>query len=242
MRTRWISGGILSRLTIGALPYPLMPRMSESANNPRRAVQERRAAGAARSTEKSEGPGDYGIGHGSEPPGPLIGFRSWRVDYDETGAPELRSRFLPVTWSEAVHVADCYRDLPTPFRSSTPAHQAPHDAPHPACGCGIFVAGRPDLDFPTLDHQGVTGLVACFGRVVQDARGTRVARVRVEALGTYEHWSRRQHRAVRELSSRLEIDLVDLRLLEAAALDYGRPATKAFAAADLTSQSLADSS
>lgn len=124
-------------------------------------------------------------------------------------------------WTTAARQADCYRDLPTPFRMSSRTLDAPHVSPHPACGCGIFVESAPDLEFPCLDYQGVTGLVTCSGPTVTDiGKGRRVGGVEIRALGVYEHCSRRHRRALEAIAERLALELMDQRMLVAAAADY----------------------
>lgn len=146
-------------------------------------------------------------------------YRTWRVQEDP--GPELVSRFVPMRWKSATLKADCYRDLPTPFRMSSRTLQAPHVPPHPACGCGIFVESVPDLEFPCLDYRGVTGLVTCSGPIVSNpGNGRRVGRVDIRALGIYEHSSRRHRRALETIADRLGVELMDQRMLVAAAAGY----------------------
>lgn len=124
-------------------------------------------------------------------------------------------------WTSATQEADCYRSFPTPFRMSSRTLETPHVSPHPACGCGIFVESAPDLEFACLDYRGVAGLVTCSGPTVEDlGKGRRVARVEIRALGVYEHCSRRHRRALEEIAARLGVELIDQRMLVAAAADY----------------------
>jgi len=148
---------------------------------------------------------------------PIVAYKTWRVVDGE-----LRSRFVPVGWSGPVLEADCFRDLPTPFRSTSRYVDAPHVAPHPGCCCGIHAEIAPDLRTPKVDFRGVTGIVALWGRI-HDAPGgmLRAEFARVCALGLYAHASPRQRAAVAGVADRFEADLVDLRELQHAAPDYG---------------------
>ena len=51
----------------------------------------------------------------------------------------------------------------------------------------------------------------------------RAELARIEALGFYSRWSRRQKRDVAAIAAELGVDLVDLDDLTEAAQDYGRP-------------------
>jgi hypothetical protein len=143
---------------------------------------------------------------------PLTAFRIWRaVDG------RLRSPYVPVFWDERVLPARCQ-----PRPSSGTACRQPHTPPHETCGCGIYAYHEPDLDFPTVDYQGVAGIVTLWGKVDLQPAGMRSEFARVEALGLYSRWSNRQKRAVATIAAQLEIDLVDLDDLPSAAERYGR--------------------
>lgn len=149
--------------------------------------------------------------------GGLVAFKTWRIIDDE-----LRSRFLDVAWAGPVLEADCYRDLPTAFRSSSRVLDAPHEAPHPRCSCGVHVELTPDLRAPKVDFRAVTGIVAVWGEALPAPAGqVRAAGARVCALGLYAHAGRRQRDAVVRLGAELEADVIDLRELQVAAVQYG---------------------
>ena len=61
----------------------------------------------------------------------------------------------------------------------------------------------------------------------------RAELARVEALGVYRRWSRRQRDAVREVASTLGADVVDLHELDAAAGSYGAPPPQSLVAEPL---------
>jgi hypothetical protein len=141
----------------------------------------------------------------------LTAFRRWRVVDGR-----LRSPYLPVFWDERILAARCYRQE----RGETTLPQ--HTPPFAHCTCGIHAYNEPDLDFPTVDYRGVTGIVTIRGKVAIGPDGMRAELARVEALGVYSRWGRRQRREVLALADRLAIDLVDLDDLADAAERYGR--------------------
>jgi hypothetical protein len=142
----------------------------------------------------------------------LTAFRRWRVVDGR-----LRSPYLPVFWDERILAARCYRQ--ESGESILPAHTPPFRH----CSCGIHAYNEPDLDFPAIDYRGVTGIVTIRGKVAIGPDGMRAELARVEALGIYSRWGRRQRREVDALADRLGIDLVDLDALADAAQCYGRP-------------------
>jgi hypothetical protein len=142
----------------------------------------------------------------------LTAFRRWRVVDGR-----LRSPYLPVFWDERILAARCYRQ--ESGKSLLPAHTPPFAH----CSCGIHAYNEPDVDFPAVDYRGVTGIVTIRGKVAIGPDGMRAELARVEALGVYSRWGRRQRTEVLTLADRLGIDLVDLDDLEDAAGRYGRP-------------------
>jgi hypothetical protein len=142
----------------------------------------------------------------------LTAYRRWRVVDGR-----LRSPYLPVFWDERILAARCYRQ--ESGETTLPAHTPPFAH----CSCGIHAYNEPDVDFPAVDYRGVTGIVTIRGKVAIGPDGMRAELARVEALGVYSRWSRRQRREVLELADRLAIDLVDLDDLADAAERYGRP-------------------
>jgi hypothetical protein len=147
---------------------------------------------------------------------PVVGFRSWRIFRDGPARGELSSPQVPVAWQEPVMRAECRR-----FRRAEDLLEAPHAAPDPVCGCGICARHKPTDDFSRVDFQGVSGIVTVWGRIVVDGRGMRAEYTRVEALGLYSRWSRRQRDAARRVAAELGVDLVELRELGVAARGYG---------------------
>jgi hypothetical protein len=149
---------------------------------------------------------------------PVVAFRNWRIRRTGSAEPELSSPYVPVSWSEPVVRAECRR-----WRTAEDLLDAPHRAPDPECGCGIRAYHTPTGDFSKVDYQGVSGIVTVWGRIEIDPDEMRAELARVEALGLYSAWTRRQREAVQEVAANLGADVVDLRELDAAAANYGAP-------------------
>jgi hypothetical protein len=152
---------------------------------------------------------------------PIVAFRSWRVVDGR-----LRSVYLPTFWSEREMTASCLcSESPDP--DSPRAAPAGHGVPDRGCTCGIYAYYRPDMNFPTVDHQGVTGIVSVWGSIEVHDEGMRAEHARIEALALYSRWSTRQIDAVRNVALELGVDLVDLDEIEDAAKHYGQPISPA---------------
>jgi hypothetical protein len=148
---------------------------------------------------------------------PIVGFRSWRVIDGR-----LRSVYLPTFWTERQMTASCLcSESPDPdtVRSAAPGHGVPDRG----CTCGIYAYYEPDLNFPAVDFQGVTGIVSVWGAIEVHDEGMRAQHARVEALALYSRWTTRQIDAVRNVAAELGVDLVDLDDIEVAARRYGLP-------------------
>jgi hypothetical protein len=152
---------------------------------------------------------------------PIVAFRSWRVVEGR-----LRSVYLPTFWTEREMTASC-------LCSESPDPDAPrsardgHGVPDRGCTCGIYAYYLPDMNFPTVDHQGVTGIVSVWGAIEVHGEGMRAEHARIEALALYSRWTTRQIDAVRNVAQELGVDLVDLDEIEEAARRYGQPITPA---------------
>jgi hypothetical protein len=159
-------------------------------------------------------------GHGVAPDliEPVVGFRNWRIFRTGRGVGELSSPYFPVSWSEPVVRAECRR-----WRTAEALLDAPHQAPDPECGCGIRAYRTSTGDFSKVDYRGVSGIVTIWGRIEIGSDEMRAELARVEALGLYSRWSRRQREAVLEVAAHLGAEVVDLRELDAAAASYGAP-------------------
>ena len=147
---------------------------------------------------------------------PIVGFRSWRV---VDGA--LRSVYLPVFWTSAEMSATCLHAQAPDATEPRPVPAAIHAAPDRGCTCGIYAYYEPDLNFPTVDHQGVAGIVSLWGTIEVHEDGMRAEHARVEALALYSRWTIRQLDAVRGVAAELGVDLVDLDDIVESARRYG---------------------
>jgi hypothetical protein len=147
---------------------------------------------------------------------PIVGFRNWRIFRNGPATGTLSSPYFPVAWSEPVLRAECRR-----WHSAEELLQESHVAPDPACGCGISAYHAPTDDFSKVDFRAVSGIVTVWGRIEVDRDEMRVENARVEALGVYARWGRRQRHAVQAVAEDLGVDVVDLRALGTAAKSYG---------------------
>ena len=149
---------------------------------------------------------------------PIVGFRNWRIYRTGPASGELCSPYLPVPWRERIMRAECRR-----WRTPEQLLESAHTAPDADCGCGIRAYHAPLDDFSKTDYQAVSGIVTVWGRIHIGPDEMRAERARVEAVGLYHRWSRRQTEAVQAAAAALGVDLVDLRDLSAAAAGYGAP-------------------
>lgn len=149
---------------------------------------------------------------------PIVAFRSWRLVDGE-----LRSVYLPETWTERELSAQCLHHVAPDADERRSPVAAAHAVPDRGCTCGIYAYYSPDLNFPTVDHQGVAGIVSVWGAVEVHQEGMRAEHARIEALALYARWTTRQLDAVRQVAGELGVDLVDLDEIEDAALRYGQP-------------------
>jgi hypothetical protein len=148
---------------------------------------------------------------------PIVAFRSWRV---VDGG--LRSVYLPEFWAEREITARCLRHA-APDADGSERAVADHAAPARGCTCGVYAYYEPDLNFPTVDHRGVAGIISVWGSIEVHDEGMRAEHARIEALALYARWSTRQIDAVRDVAQELGVDLVDLDEIKEAARRYGQP-------------------
>jgi len=143
---------------------------------------------------------------------PVHVFRDWRVT--DAG---LCSPRTDTVWETRTIRAHCRPQTADDFVRDR------HEAPGSACNCGIHALYAFSPEFSKVDYQGVSGAVTVWGYVQAHRHGVRAEYARVEVLGFYSRWTRRQKEAVRDLADRVEIDLVDLYDVEAAAHEYASP-------------------
>ncbi|MEA2281421.1 MAG: hypothetical protein QOK21_2028 [Solirubrobacteraceae bacterium] len=143
---------------------------------------------------------------------PVHAFRDWRVSDDGLASPRTG-----VLWTERVMSAECRPR--TPEALLAPEHQPPGRA----CSCGIHAYFRPNSETSRIDFTGVTGIVTVWGHLAVHENGLRAEFARVEALGVYRRWTRRQKAVVADVAASLDIDVVDLAELEHSAHRYATP-------------------
>jgi hypothetical protein len=152
---------------------------------------------------------------------PVAGFRKWRVV-----AEHLTSPYIPLRWDEPVVHARCF-----------PANRSllfgrgwldePHEAPHPACRCGIYAWHALPSAGPVPDPDRVFGVVSLWGRIEVHADGMRAEHGAIRALGLAPRLGASHRRTMESIAGRLGVELVDEEELPGAARRYGRslPAT-----------------
>ncbi len=143
---------------------------------------------------------------------PVHGFRDWRIT--DAG---LCSPRTDMVWESTTVRAHCRPQNADDFVRGA------HDAPGRDCNCGIHVQYAFSPEFSKVDYQGVSGVVTVWGHVEAHEHGMRAEFARLQVLGLYARWTRRQKDAVRDLAERLDVDLVDLYELPDAAHAYATP-------------------
>jgi hypothetical protein len=143
---------------------------------------------------------------------PVHAFRDWRISSDGLASPRTG-----VVWTSRVMSAQCRPR--TPEALVVPAHEPPD----PRCECGIHAYFRPSDETSRIDYTGVTGVVTVWGRLAVHENGLRAEFARIEALGVYRRWTRRQKALVLEAAESLEVDLVDLGDIVEIAHRYATP-------------------
>jgi hypothetical protein len=143
---------------------------------------------------------------------PVVAFRDFRLTDD--GLASLRTG---VVWRDRVLRAECLPQMVEDFA------RPPHPCPDRDCGCGIHARHEHSDRAATVDFRGVPAVVTVWGRIMASQAGMRAEYARIEALGTYERWTRRQREGVRAVARELDVDVVDLRRLPEAAARYGSP-------------------
>jgi hypothetical protein len=143
---------------------------------------------------------------------PVHAFRDWRVTDEGLSSPRTGA-----AWTSRVLAAECRPRTPEQFV------QPRHRAPGQDCSCGVHAYFRPNWETSKINYTGVTGVVTMWGQVEVHADGVRGEFARIEALGIYSRWTRRQKAAVYGIAEALDVDLVDLYELQHVARRYGAP-------------------
>jgi hypothetical protein len=148
---------------------------------------------------------------------PVVGFRKWRVVGDH-----LTSPYIPLRWEEAVVHARCF-----PANRSLLFGEGwldePHDAPHPACRCGVYAWHSLPTAGPVPDPDRVFGVVALWGRIEVHEDGMRGEHAAIKALSFSSHLGGAHRAVMTRIAGRLGVDLVEDSLLPPAAGAYGDP-------------------
>jgi hypothetical protein len=148
---------------------------------------------------------------------PVVGFRKWRLVGER-----LKSPFIPLRWDEPVAHARCY-----PANRSLLFGEgwleAPHEAPHPDCRCGIYAWHDLPSPGPVPDPDRVFGAVALWGRIEAHADGMRAQHARIAALGRPGSMGPAQTARLQAIAGRLGVALVDEAELRSVALQHGSP-------------------
>ena len=141
---------------------------------------------------------------------PVHAFRDWRVGSDGLVSPRTGA-----LWTNRLMRAHCRPQTVEEFIAP------PHTAPGTGCTCGIHAYYEPSDAASKVDWRGVSGIVTVWGRIEAYSVGLRAEYARVEALGTYHRWTRRQKEAVAGVAADLGVELVDLYDLVSAAERFG---------------------
>jgi hypothetical protein len=147
----------------------------------------------------------------------VVAFRVWRVTGDHINSP-----YIPVRWDRAVAHAACYPANRT-LLFGRGWLEEPHDAPHPACKCGIYGYHAPPRRARLPDPGRTTGIVTFWGRIEVHRDGMRAEHARVCALSWFPEWGSRHGAQMRAIADALGVDLLPYAELLAAAGRYGAP-------------------
>jgi hypothetical protein len=148
---------------------------------------------------------------------PVVGFRKWRIVGEH-----LTSPYIPLRWEDPVVHARCY-----PANRSLLFGQgwldAPHEAPHPACRCGVYAWHSLPASGPVPDPDRAFGVVALWGRVEVHEDGMRAEHAAIKALAYSPRLGAVHRQTLSRIARRLDVDLVEESRLVGAASGYGEP-------------------
>ena len=157
--------------------------------------------------------------HAHAPPDltqPIIGYREWVLIGDEILSPLART-----PWHAGVMRAECLPSCLGARGLWREARPHPGPAPDPACVCGIYALFTPPRRRGRERMATVRGAVVLWGRIELHRRGMRAELARVVALALPS--GRGAAAAVVRAAEQLDVEAVDARHLQAAALSHGRP-------------------
>lgn len=148
--------------------------------------------------------------------GPVVGFRQWVVVGDEIYSPLART-----AWGYEPMEAECLarcRGAGGLWRRAT-EHRGP--APNAECVCGIYALFTPERLSRRDRLSRVSGAVVVWGRLEVHEAGMRAQFARIVALALPGGRHRGPDRMVSGLATRLGVQAVSARDIEAAALAHG---------------------
>ena len=146
---------------------------------------------------------------------PVIGFRKWRVVRGHISSP-----FVPLRWDEPVVHARCY-PANRSLLFGAGWLEAPHDAPHPDCKCGVYAWHDPPQRGPIRDLRQAFGIVSVWGRVEVHVDGMRAEHVRVEALAYEPELGSAHRRTIERIAGDLGVATIPYQELPTAARALG---------------------
>lgn len=141
---------------------------------------------------------------------PMHAFRDWRITADGFCSPRTGA-----IWTRRVMRAQCRPQTAEDY--VRPAHEAPGFG----CTCGIHAYYELSDAASKVDWRGVSGIVTVWGHIEAHAMGLRAECVRIEALGVYHRWTRRQKEAVAGVAYDLGVEVLDLYELRGAGVRFG---------------------
>jgi hypothetical protein len=147
----------------------------------------------------------------------VVGFRKWRVVADHLSSP-----YIPLRWEEPVVHARCYPANRSLLFGEGWLDEA-HDAPHPACRCGVYAWHSLPRVGPVPDPDRAFGIVVLWGRIEVHEDGMRAEHAAIRALSFSGRLGRDHRATMADIAARLDVDLVDDSLLAGAARAYGEP-------------------
>jgi hypothetical protein len=148
---------------------------------------------------------------------PVVGFRKWRVVGDR-----LTSPYIPLRWEQAAVHARCYPANRT-LVFGRGWLDAPHDAPHPACKCGVYAWHALPSAGPVPDPDRAFGVVALWGRIEVHEDGMRAEHAAIRALAYSPPLGAAHRRRMTAIAAHLGVDLVEEAELRDAASRHGAP-------------------
>jgi hypothetical protein len=145
----------------------------------------------------------------------VVGFREWLIVRGHLSSP-----YIPYRWQARIAHARCFpanRNL----QFGRGWLEEPHKAPHPLCKCGIYARYRPRLGSPFPDANRIWGVVSLWGQIEAHRDGMRAEHARIEALARGVAPQADLDQTLREIASRLGLELVPWQELPAVAAEAG---------------------